>query len=87
MSSIEQVMLTTTALLSSLLVCVLCTQGERSVVKSVVSTYGVDCRDSQGRTPLMYAVIGESNVQYNMYVVGKPLLCAVVCVCVFCVCS
>ena len=60
-------------------------KGERSVVKSLVATYGVDCRDSQGRTPLMYAVIGESDVQYSVYVymwLGNPLLCAVVCVCV-----
>ena len=61
-------------------------KGERSVVKSLVATYGVDCRDSQGRTPLMYAVIGESDVQYSVYVymwLGNPLLCAVVCVCVY----
>ena len=58
-------------------------KGERSVVKSLVATYGVDCRDSQGRTPLMYAVIGESNVQYNMYVCGwETPYCVLLCVCV-----
>ena len=42
-----------------LCVCLYVCEGERSVVKSLVSTYGVNCRDSQGRTPVMYAVIGE----------------------------
>jgi kinesin family protein 3/17 len=34
-------------------------KGERSVVKSLVPTYGVDCMDTQGKTALMYAVIAD----------------------------
>ena len=33
-------------------------KGDNVLVKSLVPTYGVDCRDFSGRTPLMHTVIG-----------------------------
>ena len=32
--------------------------GDRSVVKSLIATFGLECTDYMGRTPLMYSVIG-----------------------------
>ncbi|XP_065839582.1 uncharacterized protein [Oscarella lobularis] len=34
-------------------------KGDRSIVKSLIATYGVDCTDFMGRTPLTYAVMGN----------------------------
>jgi kinesin family protein 3/17 len=34
-------------------------KGDRSVVKTLIATYGLECTDVIGRTPLMYAVIGN----------------------------
>ena len=39
--------------------------GDRSIVKSLIATYGVDCTDFMGRTPLTYAVMGRRKLIFS----------------------